>query len=107
MRSKGYTPDSTRSYKPRATLRVLVGTATGSADGHNQRAFFFVRRRYIGTDSAEPSANLAYVSQTRTTVRLSYGVYGPGSAQCCPSSHRTVRFHWNGRRLVALDPVPG
>jgi hypothetical protein len=57
-----------------------------------RRAFFFARRRYIGTDFAEPSANLAYVGQTRTTVRLSYRVYGPGSAQCCPSSHRTVRF---------------
>lgn len=106
VRSKGYSPDSTRTYKPRATLRVLVATATGSVDGHNQRAFFFVGRRYLGTDALYPHASLAYVGQTSTTVRLRYGVYGKGSGQCCPTSHRTVRFHWNGRRLVALDRIP-
>jgi len=106
VRSKGYTPDSTHSYKPWARLRVLVTTATGSADGHNQRAFFFVGRRYLGTDASHPSASLAYVGQSSLTVRLRYGVYGKGSAQCCPTSHRIVRFHWNGRRLVALDRIP-
>jgi len=106
VRAHGYEPFSTRSYKPSATLRVLVATAKGSADGHNVRAFFFARVRYLGTDTAQPNANLGYVDQTSTTVRLRYGVYGPGSGQCCPSGHRIVRFHYNGQRLVPLDPIP-
>jgi hypothetical protein len=106
VRSKGYTPDSTRHYKSWATLRVLVATATGSASGHNQQAFFFVGRQYIGTATWVPTASLAYVGQTSTRVRLRYGVFGPGSGDCCPTSHRIVRFKWNGRRLVALDPIP-
>ena len=106
VRSKGYTPDSTRHYKPWATLRVLVATATGSASGNNQQAFFFVGRRYIGTAGDRVTASLAYVGQTSTRVRLRYGVFGPGSGDCCPTSHRTVRFKWNGKRLVALDRIP-
>jgi len=106
VRAEGYTPRSTRQYKPWAKLRVLVGTATGSATGHNLRAFFFVGRRYIGTDKSSPSGTLGYVGQTSTRVRLRYGVYGPGSADCCPTSHRTVRFQYDGKRLVALDRIP-
>jgi hypothetical protein len=106
VRSKGYTPDDVRQYKTWATLRVLVATATGSASGNNQQAFFFVGRRYIGTATSSPSASLAYVGQTATRVRLEYGVFGPGSGDCCPTGHRIVRFQWNGKRLVPLDPIP-
>ena len=106
VRSLGYTPDSTRHYKPWAKLRVLVATATGSASGNNQQAFFFVGRRFIGTATSVPTGSLAYVGQSSTVVRLSYGVFGPGSGDCCPTSHRTVRFRWNGKRLVALDRIP-
>lgn len=106
VKSKGYTPDSTRHYKPWAKLRVLVATATGSASGNNQQAFFFVGRRYIGTATSVPRASLAYVGQTSTRVRLEFGVFGPGSGDCCPTSHRIVRFQWNGKRLVPLDRIP-
>jgi hypothetical protein len=78
-------PNSTRHYKPWAKLRVLVATATGSASGNNQQAFFFVGRRYIGTATWVPSASLAYVGQTSTRVRLEFGVFGPGSGDCCPT----------------------
>lgn len=106
VRSKGYTPDSTRDYKSWAKLRVLVATATGSATGNNQQAFFFLGRRYLGTATSVPNASLSYVGQTSTRVSLRYGVFGRGSGACCPTSHRTVRFQWTGGRLVPLDRIP-
>ena len=106
VRSKGYTPEDTRQYKPWATLRVLVASATGSATGHNKRAFFFVGRRYIGTATDDARGYLDYVGQTSTRVRLRFGVYGKGSADCCPTSKKVVRFLWNGKRLVPLDRIP-
>src|ERR1019366_2581211 len=42
VRARGYTPNDTSEYHPSQTLRVLVGTRTGSKDGPGQLAFFFV-----------------------------------------------------------------
>ena len=55
MRAHGYTPNNTAEYHPTQTLRVLVGTRTGSGDGYGQQAFFFVNGRYIGTDARNPA----------------------------------------------------
>ena len=96
----------TRQYKRWATLRVLVASATGSATGNNKRAFFFVGRRYIGTATDDARGYLDYVGQTSTRVRLRFGVFGKGSADCCPTSTKVVRFQWNGKRLVPLDRIP-
>src|SRR5437870_13048137 len=49
VRAHGFTPKSTSDYHSGQTLRVLLGTRTGSADGYGQQAFFFVNGRYIGT----------------------------------------------------------
>ena len=57
---------NTSEYHPSQTLRVLVGTRTGSSDGYGQQAFFFVDGRYIGTDAKEPSATVKVLSQSDT-----------------------------------------
>src|SRR6185437_986757 len=72
VKAHGYTPVDASEYPPGQTLRVLVGTRTGSGDGYGQQAFFFVDGRYIGTDAKEPSAKLKVVSQSDTDVAVAY-----------------------------------
>ncbi len=104
---QGYTPNDTSQYHPSQTLRVLTGTGAGSSGRYDQRAFFFVDGRYIGTDASQPSAALKIVSEGETTVTLGYGMYRPHDSPCCPSGgEQTVRFQLDNGRLQALDPLP-
>jgi hypothetical protein len=107
VRAHGYTANDTSDYHPDQTLRVLVGTRTGSADGHQQQAFFFVDGRYIGTDSSQPSAAVKVVAQGDTEVTLAYQLYKPGQPLCCATGGEAqVRFQLNNGKLAALDPIP-
>ena len=90
----------------RQTLRVLVGTRTGSSDGYGQQAFFFVDGHYLGTDTSQPSASVKVVGQSDTEVTLAYPLYKAGDPLSKPSGEKTVRFQLNNGRLVALDPIP-
>ena len=94
LQAQGFTARSTSDYHPGQTLRVLVGTRTGSGE----RAFFFVAGHYIGTDAKEPSAQIRVVSQSDTEVALAYALSGGGQA--------TVRFQLNNGKLVPLNPIP-
>jgi hypothetical protein len=106
VKAHGYTAGETSTYRPEQTLRVLVGTRTGSSDGYGQQAFFFVDGRYIGTDASEPSASVKVVGQSDTEVTLAYPLYKTGEPLSKPSSEKTVRFQLNNGHLVALDPIP-
>ncbi|MDQ6811988.1 MAG: LppP/LprE family lipoprotein [Actinomycetota bacterium] len=107
VRAQGFTPNTTSIYHPSQTLRVLVGTRTGSGDGYGQRAFFFVNDRFIGTDSSQPSAKLRVEAQGDTEVTLAYPLYRSGDPLCCPGGGKaTVRFQLNNGRLTPLDPIP-
>jgi LppP/LprE lipoprotein len=107
VRAKGFTPNNTADYHSNQTLRVLVGTRTGSGDGYGQRAFFFVNGRYIGTDAKDPSATLRVVEQADTEVTLAYPLYRKGDPLCCPGGGQArVRFQLDNGRLQALDPIP-
>jgi hypothetical protein len=106
IKSQGYTPNDTSEYHPQQTLRVLTATHAGAGGSYEQRAFFFVDDRYIGTDSSQPSGSVKVVSQGETSVTLSYGMYSSGDSLCCPDSHATVRFQLNDGRLQALDQIP-
>ena len=98
VQAKGFTVASPSDYHPNQTLRVLVGTRTGSTEGNGQQAFFFVDGRYIGTDAKQPSAQIDVVSQGDTEVALAYTLAGGGQA--------TVRFQLNNGKLVPLGPIP-
>jgi hypothetical protein len=97
LQAKGYTASSSSDYHPNQTLRVLVGTHTGSAEP-GQQAFFFVDGRYIGTDAKQPSASVHVVSQGDTEVTLAYALSGGGQA--------TVHFQLNNGKLVPLGSIP-
>ena len=107
LKSRGYTANESSQYHPNQTLRVLVGTRTGSSDGYDQQAFFFINGRYVGTDTKEPSASVKVVSQNDTEVALAYALYRPGDPLSSPSGGQAVvRFQLNDGKLTALDPIP-
>ncbi len=107
LKARGYTPNETSQYHSNQTLRVLVGTRTGSGDGYGQQAFFFVGERYIGTDTKEPSATVKVLSQSDTEVTLGYPLYRSGDPLSNPSAGQaTVRFQLDNGKLTALDPIP-
>jgi hypothetical protein len=107
LRAHGYTANDTSQYHPSQTLRVLVGTRTGSGDGYGQQAFFFVDGRYIGTDAREPSAAVKVLSQGDTEVTLAYPLYRARDPLCCPGGGQAaVHFQLNNGHLVALQPIP-
>ncbi|HEX4435284.1 MAG TPA: LppP/LprE family lipoprotein [Solirubrobacteraceae bacterium] len=107
LHTRGYTPNDTSEYHSGQTLRVLVGTRTGSADGYGQQAFFFVDGHYLGTDTKEASAKVKVVSQNDTEVAIAYPLYRAGDPLCCPGGgQRVVHFALNNGKLAALDPIP-
>jgi LppP/LprE lipoprotein len=107
LQAKGFTANDTSEYHPSQTLRVLIGTRSGSADGYGQQAFFFVNGRFIGTDSSQPSGTLRVVEQSDTEVTLAYPLYRKSDPLCCPSGGQaTVRFQLNDGKLAPLDPIP-
>jgi LppP/LprE lipoprotein len=107
LRTRGYTPNDTAEYHSGQTLRVLVGTRTGSAEGYGQQAFFFVDGHYLGTDTKEASAKVKVVSQDDTEIAIAYPLYRAGDPLCCPGGgQRVVHFALNNGKLTALDPIP-
>ncbi len=107
LEARGYTANETSQYHPGQTLRVLVGTKTGSSDGYDQQAFFFVGGRYIGTDTKEPSASVKVIAQSDTEVTLGYPLYRKGDPLANPSGGQAVvRFQLNNGKLTALGPIP-
>jgi hypothetical protein len=107
VRSHGYTPNDTSEYHSDQALRVLVGTRTGSADGYQQQAFFFVNGRYLGTDTKQPSASVKVVSQGDTEVTLGYALYRPKDALVNPSGGEArVTFQLNNGKLTPLGTIP-
>jgi hypothetical protein len=106
LRAHGYTANDISEYHPEQTLRVLVGTRSGS-DASGMQAFFFLDGRYLGTDTKEPSGKLRVVSQSDTEVAIAYPLYRPGNSLCCPAGgERIVHFALNNGKLTALDPIP-
>ncbi len=107
VKAHGYTPNSTSDYHSGQTLRVLIGTRTGSGDGYGQQAFFFIDGRYIGTDASEPSATLKVVAQSDTEVTLAYPLYRAHDPLCCPGGGEArVHFQLNNGHLVPLQSIP-
>jgi hypothetical protein len=98
VQAKGFTVNATSDYHPDQTLRVLVGTRSGSGEGNGEQAFFFVDGRYIGTDAKQPSASVHVVGQGDTEVTLAYALSGGGQA--------TVHFQLNNGKLVPLEAIP-
>lgn len=99
----GYAPVRPLTYHAGDTLRVVIGTRTGSSVPA-ERAFFFDQTIYLGTDARSPSAQISLLSQSDTEVTLGYAIYRTGAST--PSTVRRVQFALDMGQLSALDPLP-
>ena len=102
LREQGYRPLGLASYEPDSALRVLVGRGDGG-----QRAFFFARGSYIGTDAADDSHRVRVVRAGERSVTLAYRLFSDGDRACCPSGGTArVRFRLAGETLEPQTPIP-
>ena len=107
LREHGYTTNDTADYHPSQTLQVLVGSRTGTHDGYQQQAFFFINGHYLGTDASVPSAEVKVLNQSDTEVTLAYALYRPGDPLCCPGAGQAqVRFALNDGKLTPIGTIP-
>jgi hypothetical protein len=88
------------------TLNALYGDC-GGGDGHLQHIWFFVGHRFVGRDTPGSSAAIIGLWGDGKTLAFLYVLYRPRDPLCCATGGgKTVRFHWNGKRVVRLDPLP-
>ena len=99
----GYAPVRPSTYRAGDTLRVVIGTRTGSSVPA-ERAFFFDQTIYLGTDARLPSAQISLLSHSDTEVTLGYAIYRAGAST--PSAVRRVHFALDMGQLSAIDPLP-
>lgn len=86
---------------------VLIGIATGSADGYDKRAFFFYDGSYLGADSSSPHPQISLAWRDDKTIALNYFLYNKNDPMCCPTGgSKIVRFQWDGTKLAILDTIP-
>jgi hypothetical protein len=87
-------------------LNALYGDC-GGGDGRDQHVWFFVGHRFVGEDDRQPSNGIIGLWRDPTHIAFMYVLYRRKDPECCPTGGgAVVRFHWNGRRFVALDPLP-
>ena len=72
-----------------------------------ERAFFFVKRRFVGNDDAAASASVRVTAARENGVTLAYRLYEPTDEACCPKGERVkVPFRWQDGTLAPVAAVP-
>jgi hypothetical protein len=107
LRRQGFVPVSVAAYRPRQALRVLVGRPTKASGVVGNRAFFFIREEYLGTDAETASARVRVASQSRSGITLAYTLFDASDRACCPKGGTAlVRFTMEDGRLKPSSPIP-
>ena len=104
----GYEPTSTTDIAgaPVGGLHVIIGRSARAPHDRHQ-AFFFLGDRFVGTDLADSSRSIDLAWRAPDTIALAYDVYRPDDKICCPTGGAIiVRYGWEGKEIVPLDPVP-
>ena len=100
---QGFTPVRVADWHPEHTLRVLIGRDESGAE----RAFFFVKKRFVGNDDAAASAAMRVSAARENGVTLTYRLFGEADQACCPKGERVkVTFRWEDGKLVPAGEVP-
>jgi hypothetical protein len=102
---RGYATLAARDFRPDQPLKVLLGIRReGPRAVH---AFFFHGDRFLGTDTAQPSARIEVAGQSGEAVTLAYALYRPGDPVDAPSGGTAeVTYRWTGSALEPQDPIP-
>ena len=108
LTQKGYGLHPEHAWGESDTLHVLVGQRPGAPGGANgERAFYFVGSRSQGTDAPLDSAGIRVVAHTNLSVTLAYDLYATSDPIGHPSlGAATVRFNWDGERVLVSDQLP-
>jgi LppP/LprE lipoprotein len=103
LKEQGFTPVRVAQWHPEHTLRVLIGRDETGAE----RAFFFVRRKFVGNDDSTASASVRVATARPNGVTLTYRLFGPVDQACCPKGERVkVTFRWKDGTLTPADEIP-
>ncbi|MFB5191832.1 peptidoglycan-binding protein [Alicyclobacillus fastidiosus] len=112
IKGKGYsvnsaTPNASVQTNSGDTLTAWIGVAR-QGDGHNQFVFFFLNGKYLGTDTAKPSAEITSAKPAGTgSIAVTYPVYKKNDSYANPTGvPDTITYHWNGSRLIPNKPYP-
>lgn len=92
LTEQGYDPVRLSDWRPQNDLRVLIGESDTGA----MRAFFFVKREFVGNDDASSSSRLRVSKVGKESITLAYGISTGGSEK--------VRFEWVDGKL---EPTGG
>jgi LppP/LprE lipoprotein len=91
---------------PSFHFNALYGDC-GGGDGHEQRIWFFRGSRFVGHDDRQSSGEIIGSWRNLNTLAFLYVLYRPADAMCCPTGGAvSVRYRWNGKKVVRLDPLP-
>ena len=103
LNEQGFRPVRIADWHPEHTMRVLIGRDDTGAE----RAFFFVKRRFVGNDDAAASASVRVSAARKNGVTLTYRLFGPVDQACCPKGERVkVTFRWQDGTLVPAAEIP-
>lgn len=94
LREQGYEPVRLADWKPAHELRVMVGRSDTGA----LRAFFFLRREFVGNDDPSSSGKLRVANVGARGITLAYGLTSGGTER--------VRFDWRDGELQPTAEVP-
>lgn len=85
-------------------FNALYGDCRGM---HDARVWLFVDGRYVGLHASQSSAQIIGFWRDLNTIAFLYVLYRPGNPMCCATGGgAVVRYHWTGRRVLRLDPLP-
>jgi LppP/LprE lipoprotein len=95
------------NYDPCADLSTVLVTIEGATGSSPIQALMFHRGEFLGTGTwkAYGFTSLDAEASTPDTVVLRYR-WGQSCTACDDGSVTTVRYHWDGNRVVMLDPPP-
>lgn len=104
MSHQGYSPVNVDQYSTNSNLRFMVGRTSPT----KQKVFFFLGdKRWLGTDTTDPSMTISVAHSDTDSVQVTYGLYKPDDLDNKPTGGtKTVTFKWNGSKLEPLDEIP-
>ncbi|HEY7619133.1 MAG TPA: LppP/LprE family lipoprotein [Solirubrobacteraceae bacterium] len=90
---------------PDGSTITAFGGVLNSADGTGEIVLLFRNLRFLGWASAYDAVHLG-VGTSGSAIAVTYGVYSGNDPFCCPHARKTVRYRWNGKRIVASGEPP-
>lgn len=101
-----WVPD-TSAYDPSLDLSTVRGDTPGGTVSSPVQVFMFHKGCYEGPALPHAYGEVKIAQVSNDAVAVHYAHFRPTDGNCCPSlPDYVVRFHWNGTKVVALDPAP-